>query len=405
MQPSSIETVRASKRRWPVAVIVVVALVVLGGIGWAWLDHTAGHNADAAAVSASCPDGHETVQVAAAPAIATAVSRAAVAYSRTGPVVADHCVDIAVSAIDPETLVTELKQGWDADKLGPKPQAWIADSTLWTNQLAKVDPDAVGDAPQSVATSPVVLAMPPDAAKAVNSAGAPTFAGLPTLVTKANGWAGFGEPTWGQVTLALPSPATNAASALAAEAMLDPATPQGQPPITATLLNSPSVRQNLANCAVGQPTPTPASTHEALVNLGRADGIQSAPYSAVATTEVALYQRNLGIDGDARPLNVLDEVRLGGTTPFEDFPFTPLAGGWVTSDQVDAAQHFRDFLLTPPQQAQFAKSGLRVAGNFVHPDASPGMDWGSVSQAPTPTDSAGFQALVAAWTQAGRPAS
>jgi hypothetical protein len=382
-------------------VIVVVALVVLGGAGWAWLDSTAAHKAAPAA--ADCPDGHETVQVAAAPVIAAAVERAAIAYGRTSPVVADHCVDIAVSAVDPQTVVTALHEGWDAGKLGPKPQAWIADSTLWTNQLAATDGAAVGDAPQSVAASPVVLAMPPDAAKAVNSTGAPTFAALPTVVTKGNGWADYGEPSWGQITVALPNPGTNATSTLAAEAMLDPATPQGQPPITSALLASPTVRQNLDNLAVGQPTPTPVTTHEALVALGRANGIQNAPFSAVMTTEVALYERNLGVDGDAKPVNVLDEVRLGGATPFADFPFTPLAGNWVTSDQVDAAQHFRDFLLTPAQQTQLAKSGFRVTGTFVHPDASPGMDWGSASHAPTPTDTAGFQALAAAWNHAGQP--
>ena len=56
---------------------------------------------------------------------------------------------------------------------------------------------------------------------------------------------------------------------------------------------------------------------------------------------------HVGAEGTAKPVNVLDEVRLSGPTPYVDFPFTPLAGSGVTSDQVAAAEHFRDFLLTP----------------------------------------------------------
>lgn len=280
---------------------------------------------------------------------------------------------------------------------------WIADSTLWTNQLASAAAGVIGDTPQSLAASPVVLAMPPDAAKAVMSAGTPTFAALPALVAKANGWAGFNEPAWGQFTLALPSPAANTASTLAVTGMLDPATPQGQAPVTADLLNSTPVKQNLDNLALGQPTPTLNTTYDALLALGRANGIHAAPFSAVPVTELDLYQRNVGADGTAKPVNVLDEVRLGGPTPYADFPFTPLAGSGTSSDQVAAAEHFRDFLLAPTEQARFARAGLRVASSFTHPDPSPGMDWGSASQGPTPTDSGSYQQLVAAWTAAGQP--
>jgi hypothetical protein len=100
-------------------------------------------------------------------------------------------------------------------------------------------------------------------------------------------------------------------------------------------------------------------------------------------------------------VNVLDEVRLSGPTPYVDFPFTPLTGNGA--DQVAAAEHFRDFLRTPAEQAQFARSGLRVTSGVTHPDPSPGMDWGGASQGPAPTDVGSYQQLVAAWTAAGQP--
>lgn len=390
---------RRSRRRWPVAALTAVVVVVGGWFGWGWLHARIAETPAASVVS--CPAGDETIQVVVAPSIADAIGRAAAAFTESRPVVTDHCVRINVSAVDPQTVLTALRNGWNTAQLGPRPQAWIADSTLWTNRLAAVSPGTLGDSPQSLATSPVVLAMPPDAAKAVTSTLPPTFAELPALIAKANGWADYNEPAWGQFTLALPDPAANPASTMAVTAMLDPATPQGQPPVTAALLGSGQVRQNLDNLAVGQPG---GSTQQALVTLGKSDGIQGAPFSAVPVLEVDLYERNLGGDGTAKPANILDEVRLTGPTPFADFPYTPLAGNGLTSDQVAAAQGFRDFLRTPAEQTQLARAGLRVSGDtLTHPDPSPGMDWGSASQGPTPTDVTSYQQLVAAWAAASQP--
>lgn len=388
------------RRRWPIAALTAVLLLVVGWFGWMWVHERIMATPTADVVT--CANGVTTAQIAAAPSIADAIGRAAAAYTESHVMVAGHCMRVNVSALDPQTVLTALEHGWDTGKLGPRPQAWIADSTLWTNQLTATNPGLAGDIAQSLATSPVVLAMPPDAAKAVTTAEPPTFAQLPALIAQANGWAGFGEPAWGQFTLAVPSPATNTASTLAVTAMLDPATPQGQAPLTADLLGTGQVRQNMANLAVGQPV---GATHDALLALGRTGGIQGAPFSAVPALEVELYQRNVGGDGDAKPANVLDEVRLTGSTPFADFPYLPLAGPGESTDQITAVERFRDFLRTDQEQTQLARAGLRVTGDsLTHPDPSPGMDWGSASEGPAPTDAAGFQQLVTAWTAAGQPA-
>ena len=47
----------------------------------------------------------------------------------------------------------------------------------------------------------------------------------------------------------VPDPAHNAASLLAVIAMIDPASPQGQHPVTADLLGSTDVQRDLANFA------------------------------------------------------------------------------------------------------------------------------------------------------------
>ncbi len=385
------------KRRWPIAAFVAVLLIAAGWLGWTWTHDNVTHRT--AASPGTCRSGNESIQVAVTPSIAEAVGRVASDWARTNPVVADRCVTVAVSALDARSVLAGLLHGWNVDQLGPKPDAWIADSTLWTDQLATA---AVGDPPQSVATSPIVLALPPDAAKAVIATGAPTFAALPGVVGEADGWSAFGQPNWGPFTIALPDPSANAATTLALEAMLDPVTSQGQPQIDQDLLSSANVVQELAALAGSQPSPPTTSSHQALVSLGGADGIAHAPFGAVPVAEVDLYERNLGIDGDLRPLNVLDEVRLAGGTPFLDYPFTPLAGSWIDTNLVQAAESFRDFLLTAPEQAQLARSGFRVGDSTVRPDPSPGMDWGSVVQAPAPTNPAGLQLLDQAWLNAGQ---
>ncbi|HEX3787845.1 MAG TPA: substrate-binding domain-containing protein [Pseudonocardiaceae bacterium] len=391
----------ASKRRvasWPIAVLVTVVLVAVAWVGWAWVGNEASKRAAAAA--SGCPGGLTTIQVATDPSIADIIGAETVRYQDGKPVVGDTCVKIKVTSINSAAALYALEHGWDTAKLGPKPQAWIPDSSLWTTQLTTAEPAIAGDTTQSIASSPVVLAMSTDAGKVMQSSGSVPWSQLPGLVGQDNGWATLGQPLWGRFTLALPDPANNAASMLALISMLDPATAQGQQAITPAMLGAPAVTQGLNSFADTQPNPVPTTVKEALTTLGRAAGVQSAPYTAVATTELQLYQRNLGKDGSAPAANVLDEVRPSSTTASVDFPFLPLAGDWVTADQVAVAQHFRDFLLTPPEQNQLTLSGLRTGTGTHYPNSSPGMDWGLVARASTPTDVNSYRQMVTAWTTA-----
>ncbi len=383
--------------RWPLAVLSLVIVIVLGTVAWMWVGGVLTQRAEAQAHS--CGAGPLTVQVAAAPSIAIATRNAAQAYNAQQQVVAEHCIVVDVSSVDPGTALAGLTGTWDVSTLGPKPQAWIADSALWTNQLTSRDGGMIADEPESVASSPIVLAMPPDAARAVIGANSLTWSGVPDLLAASNGWAALGEPNWGAFTVDLPDPATNPASQLALEAMVDPVTATGATPLTAGLLSSAPVSQALSTVATRQPSTLPSNTLTALLALARTSGVQTAPYSAVPVPEVALYERNVGMDGEPKPANVLDEVRLAGPGPSMDFPYVPLAGDWVSSTQGEAAQLFRAFLRSPGEQAALADAGLRTSG-LDHPAPSPGMDWGSVSTVALPTDPATTQRLVTAWSGA-----
>jgi len=390
----------ASKRRvasWPIALLVTALLVAVGWVGWSWLGNEATKRAAAAA--GNCPGGTVTIQVATDPAIADIIGTETVRYQQASPVVNSECVKLKVTSINSAACAYALLHGWDTSKLGPKPQAWIPDSALWVNQVLAAQPILAGDTARSIATSPVVLAMSADAGRAVQTQAFP-WTQVPALVAQNNGWAALGQSGWGQFTAALPDPAHNAASLLAITAMIDPASPQGQNPVDAALLGNADVQRDLVNFAGTQPSISLPTTRDALVALGGAAGVQSAPFSTVPTTEIALYERNLGRDGLPRAASVLDEVRVSGTTAVADFPFLPLTGDWVTSDQLSMAQHFRDFLETTPEQTQLSAAGLREALSNQHPNPSPGMDWGLFSPAATPTDNNGYQLLVSAWANA-----
>ena len=382
--------------RWPLAVLALVVVVVLGGVAWMWVGGVL--NARNEAQAHACDDGPMSVQVAAAPSIAVATRTAAQAYNAQQVVVADHCVQIQVSSVEPAQVLAGLTGSWDA-KNGPQPQAWIADSSLWTNQLVTQHGALVADVVQSVASSPIVLAMPPDAAKAMSATAQLSWSGLPNLLASASGWASLGEPTWGAFTVDLPNPAANPASELALEAMVDPTSG----PLDAGAVTSGPVAGAITTVATKQPATLPSDTLTALIALARAPGLQGAPYSAVPVPEVALYERNLGTDGVAKPLNVLDEVRLAGAGPCLDFPYVPLAGSWVSSAQGQAAQMFRAFLRSPAEQRQLATAGLRTTSGTTRPVPSPGMDWGTVRSTALPTDPDTAQRLVTAWTGAQAP--
>jgi hypothetical protein len=383
--------------RWPLAVLALIVLVVLGGVAWMWVGGVL--NARNEAQAHACDDGPMAVQVAAAPSIAVATRNAAEAYNAQQVVVADHCVRIQVSSVTPDQVLVGLTGSWNPTRDGPKPQAWIADSSLWTNQLVAQHGALVADVVQSVASSPIVLAMPPDAAKAVSATAQLSWSGLPNLLASGSGWASLGEPTWGAFTVDLPNPATNPASELALEAMVDPA----NTPLTAEALASAPVAGAITTVATKQPATLPSDTLTALIALAKSPGVQGAPYSAVPVPEVSLYERNLGTDGVTKPVNVLDEVRLAGAGPGLDFPYVPLAGDWVSSSQGQAAQMFRAFLRSPAEQRQLATAGLRATSGVTRPVPSPGMDWGTVRSSALPTDPDTSQRLVTAWTGAQAP--
>lgn len=376
-----------------------VLVVALAWLGWSYAGDLLERRA--AAELASCIEGEETLTVAVTPSMADVIQQAALAWGKSHPVVLDHCMRAEVATIEPQAVLTGLTTGWDTESLGARPGAWLPDSSLWINRLAAQDAKLLGSEPASIATSPVVLAMPEQAAAVIREGNMFTWGELPRWTNVADGWKRYGHPEWGAFTVAMPNVADNPGSALALQAVLASASPKGAGPVTVDMLTAPGVSEAMHQLAAAMPPGSPATTYEAMDMIAAAGDVRAAPFDAVPALEYDLYRRNVGADHNPPPAAPLTGVMIGGPTPTADFPLIAIADERVDQLQVRAAQKFREFLQTGPQQLELAKAGLRVPGTKVRPNPSPGIRWASTQEDLTAADANTTQQISAAWNNAG----
>lgn len=383
---------------WPFVAVAAVLALLLGWLGWNWAGGVLERRLQA--VSASCQEGEAVLTVAVTPTMADVVGRAADAWSRSRPVIMDHCIRVEVAALAPQAVLDGLTTGWDAKALGARPGAWLPESSLWINRLSAQDAKLIGSQPTSIATSPVVLAMPDAAAKAFFEGSGLQWRDLPGLVSEPQGWARFGHPEWGRFTVAMPDVARNPASALALQSVLAGSSPKGTGPVTVDMLTVPAVTDAMARLATSSP-PVAGTTVQTLDELARSGDIAAAVYDAVPALEYDLYRRNTGIDGNPAAAQTLVGMPVGGPTPTADFPFVAIAGDRIDQLQVRAAQQLREFLQSADQQTELSRAGLRVPGSKERPDSAPGIRWSVTQDELTSADANTTQQISAAWTNAG----
>ena len=105
--------------------------------------------------------------VSAAPEIATALQQQASDWSSSARV-DGSCVSITVTPLDPADMAASVASQSNASLAGvgqaggktKVPDVWVPDSSTWLQRLRTVKGDSVPPSAQSVAKSPVVLAMP-----------------------------------------------------------------------------------------------------------------------------------------------------------------------------------------------------------------------------------------------------
>lgn len=385
---------------WPFFVIGVVLLVLLGWLGWSWAGDLLDQRAEAQ--SGSCHSGEQTLTVAVAPSMTKVIGDAAAAWTDGRPVILDQCLRAEIAGIPPQAVLDGLTGEWDTERWGARPGAWLPESSLWVNRVAAQDAQLLGSEPTSIATSPVLLAVPEPAAGALQEGSAFQWSDLPTLVSEAEGWAGYGQPDWGKFLVAMPEVGRNPASALALQAVLANTSPEQTGPVTVELLSERKVADAMTKLAKANPAATPATTRDALDAIAAVEDMAKAPFAAVPTLEFDLYLRNTGRDGDPAPAVPLVGMPVGGPTPTADFPFVAVAEPEGSSQVlVRAAQEFREFLQAAAQQRALAKAGLRVPNTKERPDTAPGIRWSTTTEELVPAEANATQQISAAWVNAG----
>jgi Ca-activated chloride channel family protein len=221
---------------------------------------------------------------------------------------------------------------------------WAPESSAWA-ALATVRPDAAAAIPTgawlSLATTPVVLAMPRTRAAALGWPRKPVslsavLAGLRTDPT----WGRYGHKEWGPIVLAM-GDVTRSTPDLHTLLALTDSNRNGKVDPTEI------ANELLLERSVGKHAGTTADLF-GIAATGK------SPIAAFPATEQAVLAYNLTAEG-----RQLVPVHLAEGIAGADHPYLVLKGDWVTPQARQAARAFADYVLGPTGRAEFARAGFR----------------------------------------------
>jgi Ca-activated chloride channel family protein len=404
-----------------VAAAVTLALVV-GGVWWFFGRGGDGSGDDAEQAGSQVPaDRAEctSLVVASSPEKYDVLSTLATEYNDAGREVGGACSWVEVTRPSSGAAAAALARGWDEQTDGPRPDVWSPAASSWI-EIARLDareadrPDIFPTDSPSIASSPLVVAMPRPMAEALGWPEASIGWGdLLELSNDQQGWASAGHPEWGRFKLGKTNPnystsglnatvgtffaATGVASDLTVAQVRDPAAAEYVRTLESSVVH------------YGDTTLT------FLENLLAADRTgQGLTYvSAVAVEEKSVLDYNAGnpaAEPDATNLEPPD-TPLAAVYPAEgtllsDSPWAVLSADWVDDTKAAVAADLLGWLLEDAQQQRFAEAGFRTADAETGPLATP--DNGVLPDQPAAvlgTPSAEVLAAVRdAWEEYRKPA-
>ncbi len=307
-----------------------------------------------AAVASACSNGQPlstacsrlVLTVSAAPQIAPAVQSVAARYNATHPKPGGNCVQVNVQQSDPAAVASSLS-GQGVITTPATLDAWIPDSTLWVDQARSTAAGAarVAAAGQSMAISPIVLAVPRTAARRLAASGRPPSwkmlipTSLPT--NTANSAAPAGQPT---------ATSGNPASPALQLKILDPA---ANATGMASLL---AMRSVVGHGPAGLVTFVTVARVAQFLSVPDSNALFKAMFSAVQPTGGLTSEEAVWTHNNADPTRPVTAVYLSEGSPMLDFPY-------VTTTK-DSAKRFAlaDFARTlrgPDGQQAVQGLGLR----------------------------------------------
>ncbi|MDT7846526.1 substrate-binding and VWA domain-containing protein [Streptomyces justiciae] len=321
---------RPRTRRRTVAIATVLVLTVAGGTA-------AAVQSGLLSFGTSCQEDAVRLRVAASPDVVPAL-RAAAERARDSSLTSDgRCVDVTVTAQDSSKVADTLLAGRKSDA-----QVWVPDSQVWVERVT-ADTGATEVTPVgSFASSPVGVAVVPQAAKSL---------GWPE---KTYSWIELAGATMRDDALRLGAadPARSATGLLALTRLSAAAgSIEGGDTQAAAMMKTLSQRTSDSDAQVLDTLPRDASGTE-----------QGNPKrnQALILSEQAAFAYNTAGGGDG-----LDLFYPKDGSPRLDFPYALVDQAVLTTDESRAALRFVNYLRKPEQQKLLHKYGFRTSDDEV----------------------------------------
>jgi Ca-activated chloride channel homolog len=366
------------RRPFPFVIAIVVCALVLVGVLRPLIERGTGASSSGSGgghTGQDCVRGAIAFTVAASSEKAQLLRRLAVDYMSGGRRVDGRCVKVPVVSKSSGEAMTALARGWHEATDGPRPDVWSPASTSWVRLLQQrsVTTDhatfqLIPDDPPSIATTPLVVAMPRPMAEAL---GWPRkqlgWADLLRLSRDRQGWRALGHPDWGAFKLGKTNPNFSTSGLEATIGAFFAATGSTSD-LTERDIADPNVREFIAGVErsvvhYGDTTLT------FLSNLQRADDQEVGLHyiSAVTVEEKSVWDYNQGNpSGDPATLGKHHKphVPLVAIYPKEgtllsDNPYVVLPAPWVDDAKRKATADFLAYLRSGPAQAKFERAAFR----------------------------------------------
>ena len=343
------------RRHWPRTVTVgLVALVGLGLVGTAVVASTTSEGPRCDAPTATTG----TIQVGVDPAAMGWLGDLAERYGRSGQRVDGRCVRVNLTAMDAQRAAAAL-QATPYPGGGQPPVVWVPQSTALLD-LVRANPGSAAVLPArapSIASSPLVLAAPPDA---ITSLGlgrhkAPTLRDLLGLAADRSGWGALGHPEWGPLRFSLVDPSSSAVGTSLLVALAGVSTGVPAREVTPATFNRTEAKAGMLGFV--RATAVRAKDTQDLLHRISASDSPGAVIRSLGLT--ALTEQDVWAYDAGSPAIPLQAIYPFGGALAADYPYVVATGEWVDGFGRRAAADFRDWLTSPATRSTLSGYGLR----------------------------------------------
>ncbi|MEI2717702.1 MAG: substrate-binding and VWA domain-containing protein [Candidatus Nanopelagicales bacterium] len=372
----------STKSKVPLIVAAIVGVLLVLGVRQLFSGSDAGNNGAGNTDTSGCTQ----VTVAASSEKAALLSELATEYNDEGRQVDGNCVAVTVNSKASGGAAQALARGWREDVDGPLPTVWTPASSSWAvivqQDLAAADkPDIIPTSRDSIAQTPLVIAMPRPMAEAL---GWPDkqigWRDLAELAKSPKGWAEKNHPEWGRFKLGKTNPYYSTSGLNATIASYYAATGLASD-LTLKDLRNPKTQEfvrNLESSVVHYGDTTLTFLSNMANEAARGQGLTYVSAVTVEEKSVLDYNRgnptgNPATLGQEPPPSVpLAAVYPSDGTLISDNPWLVLDATWVSPEQKAAAADFLQWVREPDQQRRFTEAGFRtfegVPGDVIRPE-------------------------------------